>query len=484
MEVVTPEWVKDAVFYQIFPDRFAKSDRFGVNGYLPKPQKLQAWGEPPTFHSFQGGDLLGICEKLDYLVDLGVTAIYLNPIFSSASNHRYHTHDYYNVDPILGGNRAFREFLDGAHAKGLRVILDGVFNHASRGFFQFNHVMECGAESPYVDWFHIHGFPVNAFNQHQPPNYDAWWGMHSLPKLNTRTTAVREFLWGVATYWIEQGIDGWRLDVPNEIDDDQFWREFRRRVRAINPEAFIVGEFWGEAHRWLQGDQFDGQMNYMVARALLGFFVRHNMDQTDTVRCGYGYIHPLNGYQFGAELDRNFNRLYHPNVVLSNLNMLGSHDTPRTGTVARNDKAAWRLMLLCQMTLPGVPNIYYGDEIGMLGGHDPHCRGAFPWNKKEQWDTQLRDDLKQYIQLRRETPALRRGSFEVLLTNEYVIMYRREYQGQTAVVAFNTNEHGETIAAPHGLATPLRAVLGPVKRPLQSGEQYSLPACSGQVWVS
>ena len=223
-EVQTPEWVKDAIFYQIFPDRFARSEA------LPKPGNLQPWGAPPTPHGYQGGDLLGVAEHLDYLADLGINAIYFNPIFASGSNHRYHTYDYYQVDPLLGGNDALRRLLDAAHERGIRVILDGVFNHASRGFFQFHDILENGPESPYLDWFTVRGWPLRPYGSKQP-NYDCWWNLPALPKFRTTTPAVREFLWDVACHWVEFGIDGWRLDVPTEIDDDAFWQEFRRRVK-------------------------------------------------------------------------------------------------------------------------------------------------------------------------------------------------------------------------------------------------------------
>ena len=483
MSITTPDWVKDAIFYQIFPDRFAKSSRFSENGYLPKPTNLQPWGSTPTYHGFQGGDLLGVSEKLAYLQDLGINAIYLNPIFASASNHRYHTHDYYHVDPILGGNQAFAELLNEAHKRDIRIVLDGVFNHASRGFFQFNHLMECGQESPYTDWFNIHGWPINAFQEGQPPNFDAWWGIASLPKFNTNTTAVREFLWRVATYWLKQGIDGWRLDVPNEIDDDEFWQEFRRRCKSINSEAYIVGELWGEAHRWLQGDQFDGQMNYLFTRAALGFFSGQNMDQTDTVRTGYGYIQPLNATQFATELDRIFNKLYDSEIVFSQMNMLGSHDTPRTLTVARHDKTALRLMYLCQMTVPGAPNIYYGDEIGMSGAHDPYCRGAFPWHDEGSWDNTLREDIKQYIQLRNESPVLRRGDFRIMYANECVVMYQRRYRGQTAVIAFNLGNQEETVVAPPGFSLHLEEQLNPNGEPFKTHATLKIPPQNGRVWI-
>ncbi len=248
----TPDWISDAVFYQIFPDRFAQSEK------VPKPSNLEPWHAPPTQHGFKGGDLMGIAERLDYLLDLGVTAIYLNPIFQSTANHRYHTHDYYQVDPILGGNGALRSLLDRAHQRGMRVILDGVFNHASRGFFQFNHIAENGPESPYVDWFLVNNYPLRPYHARKGmQGYEAWWNLPALPKLNVSTPAVREFLWDVAVHWIEFGADGWRLDVPAEIDDDAFWQEFRHRVRGANPDAYLVGEIWNDAHDWLQGDKFD-----------------------------------------------------------------------------------------------------------------------------------------------------------------------------------------------------------------------------------
>ncbi len=227
----TPDWVRDAIFYQIFPDRFARSVT------VPKPRHLDEWGAPPTYHGYQGGDLIGVVEHLDYLVDLGINALYFTPIFQSASNHRYHTHDYEKVDPMLGGNAALRRLLDEAHARGIRVVLDGVFNHASRGFFPFHDIMENGPDSAYLDWFTVKEFPLYAYDSEKAPNYQAWWGLPALPKFNTDCPEVREFLWGIGRKWMEFGIDGWRLDVPNEIDDDDFWREFRRRVRAVNPEA-------------------------------------------------------------------------------------------------------------------------------------------------------------------------------------------------------------------------------------------------------
>ncbi|NIV39673.1 MAG: alpha-amylase [Anaerolineae bacterium] len=439
--IETPAWVADAIFYQIFPDRFAQSER------VPKPSNLEPWDARPTRHGFKGGDLLGIVEHLDYLADLGVTAIYLNPIFQSTANHRYHTHDYYQVDPILGGNSALRSLLDSAHRKGMRVILDGVFNHASRSFFQFNHIAENGPASPYADWFHIKRYPLRPY--HAPKGkhgYEAWWNLPALPKLNVSTPAVREFLWDVATHWIEFGADGWRLDVPTEIDDDLFWQEFRHRVREVNPEAYIVGEIWHDASHWLQGDQFDAVMNYPVARACLGFFVGDKLWRKEVARSGYQQIDTLDARGFSTEIDRVLG-LYPRPVTEVQFNLLGSHDTPRFRTLASKDNTCYRLATLFQMTYPGAPCIYYGDEIGMEGRHDPDCRRGFPWDE-EQWDSELRVEVQRCIALRMTYPALRRGDLSWLLAEEGIVAYARRLGAEVVVVVLNSNRRPVTLSLP------------------------------------
>jgi len=437
----TPQWTRDAVFYQIFPDRFARSER------VPKPSNLEPWDSPPTTHGFKGGDLLGVVEHLDYLQDLGVTALYFNPIFQSAANHRYHTYDYFQVDPILGGNKAFRVLLDEAHRRDMRVILDGVFNHASRGFFQFYHILENGAASPYVDWFIVNGYPLRPYHAAQgQQGYEAWWNLPALPKLNLETPAVREFLLDVACHWIEFGADGWRLDVPAEIDDDKFWQEFRRRVRAVNPEAYIVGEIWGDARRWLQGDQFDAVMNYQFARACLGFFVGDNLLQAEIARTGYHSIDKLDVQGFADEIQRLLN-LYPRPVTEVQFNLLGSHDTPRFRTLARGDDSAYRLATLFQMTYPGAPSIYYGDEIGLEGPHDPGCRGSFPWDEA-RWNRDLRDHVRRCIALRQAHPALRRGDFKWLFAANDVVAYGRRLASETLLVLLNVSHHPVTATVP------------------------------------
>ncbi|MCS7179461.1 MAG: glycoside hydrolase family 13 protein [Anaerolineae bacterium] len=427
----TPEWVKDAVFYQIFPDRFAKSEQ------VPKPNNLEPWDNPPTRYGFKGGDLRGVLERLDYLQDLGVNAIYFNPIFQSTANHRYHTHDYYRIDPILGGDEAFRDLLDEAHRRGIRIVLDGVFNHASRGFFQFNHILENGPASPYLDWFIVKGFPLYAYATHRRPNYQAWWGLRALPKLNTDNPQVREFIMGVAEHWLREGIDGWRLDVPLEIKTPGFWEEFRRRVKAINPEAYIVAEIWDGAAPWLQGEHFDAVMNYVFARAVWGFCGGPMLDTA--FRPGGFRLRPLSGTEFADEIDRLL-ALYPWEATLAQLNLLGSHDTPRVLTLFRGDRRRLRLAVLVQMTFPGAPCIYYGDEIGMEGGDDPDCRRSFPWDRS-RWDADLRDWVRRCVGLRHRYPALRRGAFYRLWADQSVYAFARALPPDPPlVVAVNAGE--------------------------------------------
>jgi len=437
--IQTPEWVRDAIFYQIFPDRFAISER------VQKPSNLEPWESPPTVFGFKGGDLLGVEEHLDYLLDLGVNAIYFNPIFQSASNHRYHTHDYYRIDPLLGGDRAFRTLLDTAHARGIRIVLDGVFNHCSRGFFQFNHLLECGAQSPYVGWFTPYRFPLDAYNESHEPNYAAWYNLHALPKFNTDNPQVRSFLLDVGEYWVQFGIDGWRLDVPYEIDDDAFWQEFRRRVKGANPDAYIVGEIWRESQRWLQGDQFDAVMNYIFTRAVTAFFGARTLADL-APGGGYDPLKPLTAEAFAAEIDRMLG-LYDLAITSVQLNLIGSHDTARFLTMVGEDKSALQLATLFQMTMLGAPSVYYGDEIGLAGGHDPGSRGAMPWDERA-WDQELRRYFQRAIALRKENPALRRGTYRAVLAKGTALAFTREYEGQRLLVAFNTARDEQQMTIP------------------------------------
>jgi neopullulanase len=451
--VTTPAWVQDATFYQIFPDSFARSSR------VSKPGNVQPWHSLPGAHGYKGGDLWGIVEKLDYLYDLGINALYLCPIFQSASNHRYHTHDYYRVDPMLGGDAAFRELLDRAHDRDIHVIIDGVFNHASRGFFQFNDILENGLASAYADWFVIKDptRPLNAYDARAmakgkatwPTNYRCWWDLPALPEFNTDNPEVRQFLWDVAAHWVEFGIDGWRLDVPECIDDPPFWQEFRRRVKQVNPEAYIVGEIWHPAAEWLAGDRFDAVMNYVFNRAAQCFFGGPDLD-TNAEPGGFT-LEPIQARAFARRIEQMVN-LYDWQITLAQLNLLGSHDTPRILSILGENKARLDLCVLFQMTMPGAPCIYYGDEIGMssvpIKGHE--SRATMSWDDRSDWNLDLRQRFKEYIALRKAHPALRRGKFATLYASDthQVYAFLRHVEQETIAVILNNSERPYPVHVP------------------------------------
>lgn len=444
-----PRWVQDAVFYQIFPDRFARSSR------VVKPTNLISWEGAPSADGFHGGDLLGVCEHLDHLLDLGVNALYLTPIFRSAANHRYHTHDYYQVDPILGGNAALRELVESAHAVGIRVILDGVFNHASRGFFQFHDILENGPHSPWLDWFQIRGWPLVPYDGGRPANYEAWAHNRALPKFNTDNPAVREFLMGVGEHWIrEYDIDGWRLDVPAEIRTPGFWEEFRSRVRAIKADAYLVGEIWREADEWLRGDRFDATMNYRFAAAAIALAGGQRVSQTLVNNRPYDPYPGIDAAQYARRVAALIAE-HRWSTVCAQLNLLDSHDAPRVISVARGDRATLCLATLLQMTFPGAPCVYYGDEIALRGTkrydrphRDQDARWLFPWHDRSVWDHDVLQHVRGLIALRRRYAALRTGEFlQVLAEGAHYALLRRDAV-DTLLVVLNVSETGAEVGVP------------------------------------
>ena len=453
MSSAPPDWVADAVFYQIYPDRFARSAR------VPKLPHLEAWDSPPTRHGYKGGDLLGVVEHLGWLEDLGVSALYLNPIFQSASNHRYHAYDYLRVDPMLGGNEAFDALIAAAHARGMRVVLDGVFNHTGRGFFPFHDLLENGADSPYLDWFIVYGTPINAYDLTRPPGYEAWWRLHALPKLNTANPAVREYLMGVAEHWIRRGADGWRLDVPEEITTPGFWEEFRSRVRAANPEAYLVGEIWHAAPEWTaHGDRFDGVMNYVLTEAVLRFAAWGRIDSHVAAPVNLTLQPGLDAAGYRSAIDRLLGT-YPPAARRGNLNLLGSHDTPRVLSTVGEDRESVMLSAALLFTFDGAPCIYYGDEVGMTGHHDPGARGAFPWERPDSWDRRLLEEFRSLAALRREHPALRRGAYRHLAAEGLLYAFCREGDGECLVVAVNAGEQSAAAVVGPPPTGSARAVL-------------------------
>lgn len=421
-----PGWVSDSVFYQIFPDRFANGDPTN------DPPGVEPWGSSPTQWGFQGGDLRGILHKLDYLTDLGVNALYLNPIFEGASNHRYNTTDYYRIDPRLGSLEDYDSLVTAAHRRGMRIVLDGVFNHCGRGFFAFYDVMERGPHSAYKDWFHVRRFPLDAYGPGKAEAYQGWWDVKSLPKFNTSHPDTRRYLLGVARHWIERGADGWRLDVPNEIDDDSFWAELRHEVKEANPEAYLVGEIWEADARWVGENHFDGLMLYPLRKLILDFIA-------DEALTASGFVEKV------ESLTRAFPEGFRDHHYL----LLGSHDTERVRTLCGGDAQRVRLAALIQFTFAGAPAVYYGDEVGLEGGKDPDTRRAFPW-KEAAWDSGLRDWIKALIRIRSQCAALRRGEWIPIFTDDEssVCAYARRWGGQAALVVANASAQRSRIDVP------------------------------------
>lgn len=445
MAIQTPDWVKHAVFYQIFPDRFARTAHRSRPVAMRVP--LEDWDAPPTLQGYKGGDLWGIAENLDYIQSLGVTALYLTPIFQSACNHRYHTHDYYQVDPLLGGNDALKDLLNEAHQRDMKVVLDGVFNHASRGFFYFNDILENGPYSPWLDWFVVEQWPLSAYDGSLPANYVAWVGNRALPKFNHHNPEVREYIMQVGEYWLHQGIDGWRLDVPFEIQVAGFWQEFRERVKAINPDAYIVGEVWMDARQWLDGTQFDGVMNYLFTGPTMAFTAGDRVIVKHAEEPHYDPYPALNAPQY-AEKMKTLLELYPWDIQLTQLNLLSSHDVARILTVVGGEEAdspvreealtSTKLAVLLLMTFPGAPSIYYGDEVGLSGGMDPANRRVFP--PQSAWDQDMLNHYKQLIQLRHQHPVLRVGNYRVVEAEGLVYVFARCLEDAVMMIAVNAGD--------------------------------------------
>lgn len=433
MQIQTPDWVKHAVFYQIFPDRFAQAAI--PRQKLLNSERWEQWNLPPSLQGYKGGNLWGVIEQLDYLQDLGINAIYFTPIFQSASNHRYHTHDYYQVDPILGGNPAFEEMLKAAHQRNIKVVLDGVFNHASRGFFQFHDILENGPHSPWLDWFKIEGWPLSAYYGSKPANYVGWAGNRALPQFNHDHPEVREYIMEIAEYWVNFGIDGWRLDVPFEVKTPGFWKEFRERVKAVNPEAYIVGEVWGDSREWLDGTQFDGVMNYLFTGPTIAFTAGDRVKMELVESPSYYPYPPLFAKEYGEKMQALL-ELYPWEIQLTQLNLLDSHDTARLISIAGGDKATVQLATLLLFTFPGAPSIYYGDEVGLEGQLDPDCRRAFPM--KESWHQDVLDYHKKLIAIRHQYSALRIGDYKIVYAEGIVYGFARCLEQEELIIFVNS----------------------------------------------
>jgi len=412
-----PEWVKDAVFYQIFPERFHNGDAEN------DPKLVECWDTGiPARENFFGGDIDGIIEKVDHLSDMGINAIYMTPVFKSTTNHKYDTTDYFQIDPHFGDNETLKRLVDVCHEKGIKVVLDAVFNHCGYMFDKFQDVVEKGTESPYYNWFYIKEWPID-FDE---ITYQTFGFEPKMPKLNTANPEVIDYLLEVATYWIEYAnIDGWRLDVANEIDH-VFWRKFRTAVKSVKPDAYIVGEIWHNAQPWLLGDQFDGSMNYPFTRACLQYFAWNKGTPKE----------------FADMINTNIVR-YTRQANIAMLNLLDSHDTPRFLTESGGNKDALKMAAMFQMTFEGAPSIYYGTEIGMEGENDPDCRRPMRWDKNS-WDNEVYDFYKKVIGLRHENIEFRQGDV-TFIDHEHVLIYKKNHKDLESIVFMNRTDEKHII---------------------------------------
>ncbi len=534
----TPDWVKDAVIYQIFPDRFRDGDPSNnvvsgthfvytstagityttwnapvINPRNPADPAYNRWSE-----DFYGGDLAGITAKLDYLQEMGVTALYLNPIFLAPSNHKYDTTSFETVDPRLGGDAALQALLAQARARGMRVILDGVFNHTSSDsiyFDKYSRYANDGAyeseSSPYYPWYTFSAWPNG---------YASWWGYDTLPTLRADQAAVRAYFWGdgnasIGGRWVVSGTAGWRLDVGGDLDHgaqelggNDYWEGFRQTVKAASADAVIVGEEWGDATPWLLGQEWDAVMNYRFRSALLSF-MRDQLywDNDNNDSSSGGTLQPITVSEFDRWL-RQIQEDYPPEAWYAMMNLLGSHDTnrlrfvlskwqkgydgsdplaydPATDLTPEETDQRQMLVALLQFTLPGAPTIYYGDEVGIDAPaywandkweDDPYNRVPFPWDDTPghyQARPGVQETYARLAQIRAAHPALRSGAFETLLVDDanQIYVYRRSLGDDWAVVVINRDVVSHTVTVDLGGAPEAGAVLSDT---LHGGGPYTV----------
>ncbi len=543
----TPEWMRNAVVYQIFPDRFRDGDPSNnpADGdevfYDALPLIFHdIWNEPPVdgrttlapagdqgyFNSdFYGGDLAGITEKLDYLQDLGVTAIYLNPIFLARSNHRYDTVDYLQIDPILGTLEDFQTLVSEADKRGVKLILDGVFNHLSSDspyFDRFDRFEgDEGAceslESPYRAWFYFAppraNQPAPCAGDPDPLYYTSWAGFDTIPRINNTIVETRRFFFldenSVAQTWIREGIGGWRLDVAPDIDNGRdpnniYWETFRAVLRRLNPETVIIGEEWSDGSEFFDGDEWDSTMNYRLRAGILGFV--RDTDFTDNDSNGDRVMYAL----APSELDntiRSIEEDYPQMAYHALMNVLSSHDVSRLFFVVGADPQAQKLAALTQFALPGAPTIYYGDEIAIdapsipdSGGNyqdDPYNRAPYPWPDTEgDYYPPPDEDMLAFYQglgaLRRDNPALRTGEMVTLLADDqnglYVFARLSKADGNAALVALNRSADDRQVRLDFGGLLPTGLTLRPFPdgAPISTdggSAEISIPARGGYIWT-
>ncbi len=451
-----PEWVQQQVFYQIFPDRFATSKdeqeiRQSYSEHNPEAM-VKSWGDPVGSHQntgskeFFGGDLKGVEQKLEYLENLGVTALYFNPIFSSPSNHKYDTTDYFTVDPMFGSNQQFAQLCDKIHSKKMKIVLDAVFNHTSVHHPWFDIKMEGDG---------AYGHPKSKYRsfyffEDDSDNYIGWKGIGNLPVLNFDNEQVRDYIYqgeqSVIKYWLKPpySVDGWRFDVIHMLGEGEgaknnahYVEAFRQATKSVNPDAYVLGEHFFEATQWLQGGQEDGAMNYYGFAHPVRAFIAHQDILYDPIK--------IDALEFKQWLDEARAKIPFANQ-LSQLNQLDSHDTARFITLVGGDEEKMLIALTLLMTYVGTPCVYYGDEVGLEGGFDPDNRRCFPWQNKEKM--RWLDNYRRLIAVRKQFACLQSGSLQWLHCGEGTLVYARQLEEQVVVVAINMQSQDTRLDLP------------------------------------
>jgi len=457
-----PDWVYGSVMYQVFPERFANG-RSEIN-----PENTVEWGSVPTRLDFQGGDLYGVIDKLDHIESLGVNILYLNPIFLSGSTHKYDSWDHFKVDPTLGGDDGLRDLISNCHDRNIKVILDCSLNHVHPRHFAFQDIVKNGENSEYKNWFTIFDYPVRLI--HRPhlyantykvgwdgneeeykrylektfdetkvpvevrdddgpivePSYKAWWGVPDMPKVNFESKEARQWALDVTKHWIENfDIDGWRMDVAKELDFS-FWKEFRDIAHKANKDTLLISEIFGDTSQWLQGDRFDGTMNYSFREAMTDYFATKR----------------INNKEFADSL-ANLYSMYSFEALSSCQNLLSSHDVKRFLNRCGNEEDGILGAIFLQATFPGIAGIYYGDEIGLGGADDPFNREPFPWHSEESWNSTILDYTKKLMNIKKSSSIFKYGRFELLDDNEQFVAFRRILKDESMLCIINRSKSND-----------------------------------------
>ncbi len=473
---MSPAWTEGMVVYQIFPDRFAKaqsdeqaqSAMKGVYGHEPE---FKAWGDkpedPPLGRDFYGGDLRGIIDKLDYLGVMGVECLYINPIFEASSNHRYEAIDYFKIDQMLGTEADFDELIAAAHARGIKIILDAVFNHCSSDSIYFDITGKFGdgatqsKTSPYYRWFKFHNWPLE---------YDCWLDLGFMPEFAESPEVMDYFLGegGVTEYWLKKGVDGWRADIAAKNTFD-FWKQFRHRVDQVKPEAWVVAEEWQDATHYLLGDTFSSAMNYRLAWMVRGFFA---MD-----------------YLSASEFEERV-FIYHqdtpPPARRAMMNVLDSHDTDRLIYACGGKIDRYKQSFAFLFAFSGAPTVFYGSEAALTGKFPEDSRRTMDWDHPNE---DLTEFFKKLMNIRKNNLILRHGDMETVLIDDERRLYGlvRHYEGKSVYAVFNASEHAHTIqlTLTNGDAGTWEDLLGNIEPvAAQHGSlTFTLPS-RGYVWLA